>query len=89
MEQIIIEPAQPGEVREASIVISHAFVTSPVPVAVMQGQDEKQRRRLEAMFRIVIGRMPGQVFLAKDQGRIIGVMRMVEATLPGCRLCRV
>ena len=84
MEPIIIEELQPGEIREASVVISHAFVTSPVPIAVMRGQGEKQRRRLEAMFRLVLGRMPGQVLLAKDQGRIIGVMRMVE--WPRCQM---
>ena len=84
MEQIIIEKLQPGEVLEASVVIIRACVTCPVPVAVLQGQGEKQRRRLEAMFRIMLGRMPGQVLLAKDQGHIIGVMRLVE--WPRCQM---
>jgi predicted N-acetyltransferase YhbS len=84
MEPIIIEPLQPGELREASVVTSRAFVTNPVSVAVFQGQGEKQRRRQEAVFRIMLGRMPGQVLLAKDQGRIIGVMRLVE--WPRCQM---
>ena len=89
MELIVIEPLQSGEVREASVVISHAFVTSPVPVAVFQGQGEKQRRRQEAVFKIMLKRMPGQVPLAKDQGRIIGVIRASKnGHTARCRLCR-
>ncbi len=80
MEQIVIEPAQPGELLEASVLLSRAMVTLPENIAVFRGR----RDRLEAMFRIMLERFPGQVLLAKESGQIIGVMCMVE--WPHCQM---
>ena len=82
MERIVIELLQPGEILEASALLGRAMCTNPVHVAVFRGQGEKERRRLEAMFRLMLKHVPGQVLLAKGSGRIVGVMRMIEA--PRC-----
>ncbi len=82
MERIVIELLQPEEIPEASALLGRAMCTNPVHVAVFQGQGEKERRCLEALFRLRLKHAPGRVLLAKDSGRIVGVMRMVEA--PRC-----
>lgn len=82
MERIVIGLLQPEEILEASALLGRAMCTNPVHVAVLQGQGEKERRCLEAMFRLMLKHAPGRVLLAKDSGRIVGVMRLVEA--PRC-----
>ncbi|MFQ6121696.1 MAG: GNAT family N-acetyltransferase [Dehalococcoidales bacterium] len=80
MEQIVIEPAQPREILEASVLLSRAFATNPIQLTVFQGR----RRAIETSFRTMLGRFPGQVLLAKESGQTIGVMRMVE--WPRCQV---
>ena len=53
MERIVIELLQPGEIPEASALLGRAMCTNPVHVAVFRGQGEEERRRLEAMFRLL------------------------------------
>jgi predicted N-acetyltransferase YhbS len=79
MTEIEITPAHPEDALEASVLASRAMINLPENIAVFQGH----RRRMEAVFKIMFQRMPGQVLLAKDQGQIVGVTRMVE--WPHCR----
>ena len=74
MAEIVIEALQPEEILEASVVLSRAFVTNPGWVAVFRGRHHP----IQGMFRIMLQHSPGQVLLAKESGRIIGGMRMVE-----------
>lgn len=74
MPDIVIEPARPEELPEAALLLSHAMISNPETAAVFRGR----RDRLERVFRIILKRLPGEVFVAKDAGRIVGVMRMVE-----------
>ena len=78
MGGIVIEPLQPGDVGEAAVLLSRAFVTNPVIVAMFHDQDERTRRAWEGMFRLRLKRMSGQVVVARDGGRVVGVMRLVE-----------
>jgi len=82
MEHIAIEPLQPSELPEAVAVVSRAFSTQPNIIAVLGERPHKER--VEALFRITLGRLPGQVLVAKKGDRIVGVLRMVE--WPQCQI---
>lgn len=79
MTDIAITPARPNDALEASVLASRAMISLPENIAVFKGH----RHRMEAIFKIMFERMPGLVLLAKDQGQIVGVIRMVE--WPLCR----
>jgi ribosomal protein S18 acetylase RimI-like enzyme len=66
----------PQEIPAAVQVLSQAMLTVPLHVAVFQGQGEKARRELERMFDALLRQYPGTVFLAKQDKRIVGVLRM-------------
>jgi ribosomal protein S18 acetylase RimI-like enzyme len=82
MGNIKIESVQPMGISEAAKVLTHAFSGTPNMVAIMKGRDKEQRE--EAMWRIMLERLPGQVLVAKSGNRIVGVMRMVE--WPQCQM---
>lgn len=71
MRQIVIEPAKNIEIPEAAILLSRAFMPTPVVAAVCQGKSEKQRRSPEAIFKILLEVMHGQVLLAKDNHKMV------------------
>lgn len=83
MNEIKITPLQPNEINEAAKVLSQAFILTPFSSIVAGGQDEKHRRMLETGFKIMFEKKPGKVVVAKDNGNIVGVMRMVE--WPDCQ----
>jgi len=74
MADITIEPAWPEDRREAAGLLSHAMISLPESKAVFRGR----RDRMEGVFRIMLKRRPGLVYVAKDGKHIVGVMRMVE-----------
>lgn len=80
MSKITVNTAQPTELPEAALLTSRAMIHLPHSTAIFQGKLE----RMEAAFRIKFERLPGQVFLTKDEGQIVGVMRLVE--WPQCKL---
>lgn len=80
MAPVAIEPIKPGEIKEACALLGHAFITTPETEAVFRGR----RDRLEALYVIQLTRQPGDVFVAKDRGQIVGVMKMVE--WPRCQI---
>ncbi|MFQ5883887.1 MAG: GNAT family N-acetyltransferase [Thermoplasmata archaeon] len=84
MSEIRIEPLQPSEVDEASLLLSRAFIATQFASALMGGKGEKQRRNLQNGFRIMIDKKPGSVVLAKENDKILGVMRMIE--WPDCQV---
>ncbi len=83
MKKIKINPIQPNEINKAAEVLSKAFILTPFSSKVAGGQSEKHRRMLEKGFINMLGKKPGNVVVAKDNGQIIGVMRMVE--WPDCQ----
>jgi hypothetical protein len=85
MEQIAIEPIRPSEIRAASEVLSEAFATNPLVVAVFRGKsDNALLRRLVAVHNVIVRRFPGEVLVAKRQNEVVGAMRYVRS--PSCQL---
>lgn len=75
---ITIEPMRPEKIPAVSAVLGKAYATSPLPMAVLGAN----LHRYEAFMRVALERLPGQTFVAKDGGQIIGAMKMVE--WPNC-----
>jgi ribosomal protein S18 acetylase RimI-like enzyme len=65
-----------NDIRESANVLSHAMLNNPLHLAVYQGNSESERSAIERMFLELFHERPGIVFIAKDCGKIIGVMRM-------------
>jgi ribosomal protein S18 acetylase RimI-like enzyme len=82
MDNIVIEPLRSSDVDEASIVLSRAFSSTPLPRAAFGDPSDDQRGILGAAFKMMAN-MPGKAFVAKENGQIIGAMRIVE--WPECR----
>ena len=83
MEQISIGPLQESELPEAVAVSTRAYSTNPLGLAVYREHRNKERYE-EAAYRQLFGHMPGQVFIAKKDEHVVGVMRMVE--WPHCQI---
>ncbi len=82
MSEIVIESIKPNEILEASIIISHAFIPTPVVAAVFRGKGEKQHRKLERGMAYMMKKAQGQIYVAKVDGNMVGFMRM--AKWPSC-----
>jgi len=78
---IEIETLQPSEIAKASVLLSHAYNPTPITCAALGGQSEKQRSLLETGFKMELKK--GTVFCAKENEKILGVMRFVE--YPECK----
>lgn len=72
-----------SEVEEAAWVVARAMGTNPGAVAVFGPPEAKALRRQVGLFRFVLGRSSGRVLVAREGGRIVGVMRMTRS--PHCR----
>jgi predicted N-acetyltransferase YhbS len=83
MEQILIEKMQKEELSRASEVLGKAFATQPSSLAIY-GNKTDIARRLQIVFGAMLEHLLGQVFVAKQDGRIVGAMRIVE--WPGCQM---
>ncbi|MHC4792501.1 MAG: GNAT family N-acetyltransferase [Planctomycetota bacterium] len=77
---ITIEPMLPEEIPSLSSVLGKAYLTSPMPVATLGSN----LRRNEKFMSVGLELLPGQTFVAKDDGQIVGGMKMVE--WPNCQL---
>ena len=82
-DHIVIESLKPDEIQEAASLLSKAFILTKFSSKVAGGQDEKHRRMLEIGFKTMLDKKPGKKFVAKDNGKIVGVMRM--AKWPDCQ----
>ncbi len=78
--KITIEPMRPEEIPVLSTVMGKAYVTSPINIAAFG----PNFRRNEGFMRIALERLPGQAFVAKGDGQIVGGMKMIE--WPNCQL---
>ncbi len=77
---ITIEPMRPEEIPAVSAMMGKAYATNPINIAVFGPNP----RRSEGFMRVALERLPGQAFVAKDDGQIVGGMKMVE--WPDCQL---
>jgi predicted N-acetyltransferase YhbS len=82
MGNIMIEPLRLSDVDETSAVLSRAFSSTPLPSTVFGDPSDEQRRIIGAGFKMMVN-MPGNVLVAKENGHIIGAMRIVE--WPDCQ----
>ncbi len=73
---IEIETLKPSEIAEASVLLSRAYSPLPLICAALGGQSEKQRSLLESGYKMNLKK--GIVFSAKENGKILGVMRILE-----------
>ncbi len=80
-----IQPIQPEELSQACDVLGKAFATQPSSFAIYKCRTQSDiERRMQIIFGTLIKYLPGQVYVAKLDNRIVGVMRMVE--WPGCQM---
>jgi ribosomal protein S18 acetylase RimI-like enzyme len=78
MKDVELVKLAKGEEQQASSVLSIAMVSNPIHVAVLQGQGETERGRLKVMFMEMLIERPREVFVAKHDSTIIGVVRSQE-----------
>ncbi len=64
------------DIQPSSEVLSIAMLNNPHHIGVFMGNGENERLKIEKMFFELLNSLPGFVFLAKENGNIIGVMRM-------------
>lgn len=65
-----------NDIQQSAKVLSIAMLNNPHHVGVFLGNGEKERLEIERMFCELLNNLPGIVFLAKENEKIIGVMRM-------------
>ncbi len=65
-----------NDICEAAKVLSIAMLNNPIHIAVLRGNGESQRVIIEKMFVDLFTTFPGITFIAKEDKKIVGVMRM-------------
>lgn len=80
---IRVEEMRKEELPQALDVLAKAFSTQPSSFAIFPGKTDIERR-MKTTFRVLLEQMPGQVFVAKSDDSVVGVMRMVQ--WPDCQM---
>lgn len=65
-----------NEIQESAKTLSIAMLNNSLHIAVLKGNQEKQRAKIESMFIDLFHNNPGITYIAKEGRRIVGVMRM-------------
>lgn len=65
-----------NDIQKSAEVLSIAMLNNPHHLGVFLGNGENERLEIEKMFNELFNNFPGIVFLAKENEKIIGVMRM-------------
>ena len=65
-----------NDIQQSAKVLSIAMLRNPLHMGVLLGNGEKERLEIEEMFFGLFKNLQGVVFLAKENEKIIGVMRM-------------
>ena len=65
-----------SDIEQSAKVLSVAMLNNPNHIGVFMGKGEKVRLEIEKMFFELFNNLPGFVFLAKKNEKIVGVMRM-------------
>ena len=69
-----------NDIQQSVKVLSIAMLNNPHHIGVFLGNGENERLEIEKMFFELFTSLPGIVFLAKENKKIIGVMRMNSCT---------
>jgi hypothetical protein len=77
MEQVSIETLKAVDVPQAAIVSARAFATNPLTMTVLRERSDKEHY-LEAAFNRLLMHMPGKVFIAKQDEKVIGLLCCIE-----------
>ena len=83
MVMVNVETLDRENRREAARVASRAFLRNPMQLAVFQSEDERTRRRQEAVFAALFDHFPGELFAARWGKPVVGVMGV--SSWPDCR----
>ena len=65
-----------NDIQKSAKVLSIAMLNNPHHIGVFLGDSENERLEIEKMFFELFNNLPGFVFLAKKNEKIIGVMRI-------------
>jgi ribosomal protein S18 acetylase RimI-like enzyme len=65
-----------NDIHESAKVLSIAMLNNPLHIAVLKGNSESQRVIIENMFIDLFNKLPGITFIAKEDKKIVGVLRM-------------
>ena len=65
-----------NDIQKSAKVLSIAMLNNPHHIGIFMGNGEKERLQIEKIFFELFNDLPGIVFLAKENEKIIGVMRM-------------
>ena len=76
MGDVTISFMQKDELQTSATVLSIAMLKNPLHIAIFKGDGESERVQIEQMFVDLLSELPEIVYVAKDSGKIIGVMRM-------------
>ena len=76
MSNFQISFMEQNDIQQSAKVLSVAMLNNPNHIGVFLGNGEKVRLEIEKMFFGLFNNLPGVVFLAKENEKIIGVMRM-------------
>jgi len=76
MSDFHISFMQQQDIQASAKVLSIAMLDNPHHIGVFMGNGEQERLEIEKMFVELFHHLPGIVFVAKENGEIIGVMRM-------------
>ena len=83
MEQVAIEILRPEDIAETASLLARAMGPNPVNTAVYKVDAEKKQRLQEERFALVLTKRPGLTFVARSNGRVVGVLRIIK--WPDCR----
>lgn len=84
MEEISIEPMKREEIPAVGQLVGRVMATTPIHAAVFGGNAEEVLLRQEEMFLLTFQHHPGQTFVTKRAGQIIGAYRMIK--WPACQV---
>ena len=76
MSNLQISFMEQNDIQQSAKVLSIAMLNNPNHIGVFLGNGEKVRLEIEKMFFELLNNLPGIVFLAKENEKIVGVMRM-------------
>lgn len=76
MSNFQISFMEQNDIQKSAKVLSIAMLNNPHHIGVFMGNGENERLEIETMFFELFNNLPGIVFMAKENEKIIGVMRM-------------
>lgn len=76
MSNFRISFMEQNDIQKSAEVLSIAMLNNPHHLGVFLSNGENERLEIEKMFFALFNNLPGIVFLAKENEKIIGVMRM-------------